>query len=78
MTAKIGNLHITSTPQGAADWIRQETGIKISRNLIRMRIKRGTLTARPEGDGYYRFKISDLIALAAEAGSESERRRNEK
>ena len=78
MTAKIGNLHITSTPQGAADWIRQETGIKISRNLIRMRIKRGTLAARPEGDGCYQFKISDLIALAAEAGSESERRRNEK
>lgn len=78
MDAKIGNLHITRTPQGAADWIRQETGIKISRNLIRMRIKRGTLAARPEGDGYYQFKISDLIALAAEAESESERRRNEK
>lgn len=78
MTAKIGSLHITSTPQGAADWIRQETGIKISRNLIRMRIKRGTLAARPEGDGYYQFKISDLIALAAEAESESKRRRNEK
>lgn len=66
MDAKIGGLHITRTPQGAADWIRQETGIKISRNLIRMRVKRGTLTARPEGDGYYRFKISDLIALANE------------
>ena len=69
MTAKIGNLHITSTPQGAADWIRRETGIKISRNLIHMRIKRGKLAAHPEGDGYYQFKISDLIALADEAQS---------
>lgn len=66
MNVKIGNLHITSTPQGAADWIRQETGIKISRNLIHMRIKRDTLKARPEGDGYYQFKISDLIQLANE------------
>lgn len=69
MNTKISSLHITRTPQGAADWIRQETGTKISRNMIHMRIKRGKLAAHPEGDGYYRFKISDLIALADEAQS---------
>lgn len=66
MLHALAGYYTTTTPQGAADWIRENTGVKISRNLIRMRVKRGTLAAHPEGDGYYRFPIAELLALAGE------------
>lgn len=68
MLCILAGWHVTKTPQGASEWIRENTGVTISRNLIRMRIKRGTLSVRPEGDGYYRFRVKDLLALADEVG----------
>ena len=57
-------MHLTTTPAGAAQWIKDQTGIDVKRNTILKRIKRGTMHAQPQGDGYYRFPISELIAIA--------------
>lgn len=57
-------MHLTTTPAGAAQWIKDQTGIDVKRNTILKRIKRGTMHAQPQGDGYYRFPINELIAIA--------------
>lgn len=64
MNTKIGRLHITTTPAGAAKWIKDQTGITVKRNTILKRIKRGTMNAQPQGDGYYSFPINELIDIA--------------
>lgn len=56
--------HITRTPKGAAQFIQDETGIKITGNAVSMWIKRGKITASPQGDGCYRFNIGQLLHLA--------------
>lgn len=57
-------MHLTTTPAGAAQWVKDQTGIDVKRNTILKRIKRGTMHAQPQGDGYYRFPINELIAIA--------------
>lgn len=57
-------MHLTATPAGAAQWVKDQTGIDVKRNTILKRIKRGTMHAQPQGDGYYRFPINELIAIA--------------
>ena len=57
-------MHLTTTPAGAAQWVKDQTGIDVKRNTILKRIKRGTMHAQPQGDGYYRFQINELIAIA--------------
>ena len=57
-------MHLTTTPAGAAQWIKDQTGIDVKRNTILKRIKRGTMHAHPQGDGYYRFPVNELIAIA--------------
>lgn len=66
MNSRIGNLHVTTTPTGASEWIKNEYGITVKRTTIAMRIKRGQLHATPLGDGYYEFPIRELAALADE------------
>lgn len=57
-------MHLTTTPAGAAQWVKDQTGIDVKRNTILKRIKRGTMNAQPQGDGYYSFPINELIAIA--------------
>ena len=62
--SQLMQMHLTTTPAGAAQWIKDQTGIDVKRNTILKRIKRGTMHAQPQGDGYYRFPINELIAIA--------------
>ena len=57
-------MHLTTTPAGAAQWVKDQTGVDVKRNTILKRIKRGTMHAQPQGDGYYSFPINELIAIA--------------
>lgn len=59
-------MHVTRTPTGAARWIAEETDVRVSRDVVRLRIKRGTLPAVPVGDGYYEFVLGDLLDIAEE------------
>lgn len=62
--SQLMQMHLTTTPAGAAQWVKDQTGIDVKRNTILKRIKRGTMHAQPQGDGYYRFPINELIAIA--------------
>lgn len=68
-------MHLTTTPAGAAQWIKDQTGVTITRKAILMRIRRGTLNARPLEDGYYEIPISQLMDMVEE---QNERKPNER
>ena len=53
--------HITRTPAQAAQWIRENTGITVPRNLVSQWIRRGRVDAVRLEDGYYRFGIGSLL-----------------
>lgn len=59
-------MHLTTTPAGAAQWIKDQTGITITRKAILMRIRRGTIHATPLEDGYYQIPIDDLLSMTEE------------
>ena len=59
-------MHLTTTPAGAAKWIKDQTGITITRKAILMRIRRGTIHATPLEDGYYQIPIDDLLSMTEE------------
>lgn len=59
-------MHLTTTPAGAAQWIKDQTGVTITRKAILMRIRRGTIHATPLEDGYYQIPINDLLPMAEE------------
>lgn len=59
-------MHLTTTPAGAAQWIKDQTGVTITRKAILMRIRRGTIHATPLEDGYYQIPIDDLLSMTEE------------
>lgn len=62
-------MHLTTTPAGAAQWIKDNTGATVKRNTILKRIKRGNIHAEPIGDGYYQIPVADLVGMAEKEAS---------
>lgn len=62
-------MHLTTTPAGAAQWIKDQTGVTITRKAILMRIRRGTIHATPLEDGYYQIPVADLVDMAEKEAS---------
>ncbi|KFI56572.1 hypothetical protein [Bifidobacterium callitrichos] len=56
--------YITRTPKGAAEFIRDQTGIRVDRNAVTTWIKRGRLQAERLEDGYWRIPVGSLLRLA--------------
>ena len=62
-------MHLTTTPAGAAQWVKENTGVTITRKAILMRIRRGTIHATPLEDGYYQIPVADLVDMAEKEAS---------
>lgn len=58
---------VTTTPDGAAQWVKDNTGLTITRKDVNNWRRRGKLHARPtEDDGYWEYPVSELTELAEE------------
>lgn len=67
--SQLMQMHLTTTPAGAAQWIKENTGVTITRKSILMRIRRGTIHATPLEDGYYQIPVADLVDMAEKEAS---------
>lgn len=58
--------HLTKTPAGLSEWLRENYGYQVNRNQIRNWIRRGKLpSTKPVDDnGYYEFSIREVLANA--------------
>ncbi|PLS30058.1 hypothetical protein Uis1B_2109 [Bifidobacterium margollesii] len=57
--------HLTRTPAGLSEWLREEYGYRISRKQVSNWVNRGKLpSTTPVGDGYYEFSIREVLAMA--------------
>ena len=63
---KLRHMHITTTPAGAAQWIRHNTGLPVTRKNIDNWQRRGKLTTQDAGDGYREYNCGQLIDLASQ------------
>ena len=61
----IDKYHLTRTPAGLSEWLRDNYGYEISRKQVRHWIERGKLpSTKPIGGGYYEFSIREVLANA--------------
>lgn len=64
MTARLEKIHVTTTPAGAAKWVKENFGITITRKDVNNWRIRGKLHATDAGDGYHEYNCSELVTLA--------------
>lgn len=58
-------IHLTKTPAGMSQWLRENYGYEVSRKVIIMWIRRGKLpSSKPVEDGYYEFSIREIVSMA--------------
>lgn len=58
-------IHLTKTPAGMSEWLRENYGYEVSRKVIIMWIRRGKLPrSKPVEDGYYEFSIREIVSMA--------------
>lgn len=58
-------IHLTKTPAGMSEWLRENYGYEVSRKVIIMWIRRGKLpSSKPVEDGYYEFSIREIVSMA--------------
>lgn len=58
-------IHLTKTPAGMNQWLKDNYGYEVSRKRISNRLNRGKLpSSRPVDDGYWEFNIREILALA--------------
>ena len=63
--AKAETIHLTKTPAGMSQWLRENYGYEVSRKVIIMWIRRGKLpSSKPVEDGYYEFSIREIVSMA--------------
>lgn len=61
----VDRYHLTRTPAGLAEWLKNEHGVKVSRKQVSNWINRGKLpSSKPVDDGYWEFNIREILALA--------------
>lgn len=65
--AALDRYHLTKTPAGLAQWLRENYGYEISRKRVSNWLNRGKLPSsrRVEGsDGYWEFNVREVLTLA--------------
>lgn len=63
--AKAESIHLTKTPAGMSQWLKDNYGYEVSRKVIIMWIRRGKLpSSKPVEDGYYEFSIREIVSMA--------------
>lgn len=67
MGQRVDKYHLTRTPAGLSQWLRDEYGYEINRKQISHWIERGKLPSTrpvPDNPGYYEFSIREVLAMA--------------
>ncbi len=63
--AEAESIHLTKTPAGMNQWLKDNYGYEVSRKRISNWLNRGKLpSSRPVDDGYWEFNIREILALA--------------
>lgn len=63
--AKAEAMHITKTPAGMSQWLRENYGYEVSRKTITDALRRGKLpSSKPVEGGYWEFSIREIVAFA--------------
>ena len=58
-------MHITKTPAGMSQWLRENYGYEVSRKTITDALRRGKLpSSKPVEGGYWEFSIREIVAFA--------------
>ena len=61
---RFDQVHITTTPAGAATWCTEQTGHRITRKDVDNWIRRKSIDATPDEDHCYQFPIGRLLELS--------------
>lgn len=62
---KAESIHLTKTPAGMSQWLKDNYGYEVSRKQISNWLNRGKLpSSKPVDDGYWEFNIREILALA--------------
>lgn len=62
---KADAIHLTKTPAGMSQWLKDNYGYEVSRKQISNWLNRGKLpSSKPVDDGYWEFNIREILALA--------------
>ena len=70
--AKAEAMHLTKTPVGMSQWLKDNYGYEVSRKRISNWLNRGKLpSSRPVDDGYWEFNIREILALAMDSSGRS-------
>lgn len=63
--AKAEAMHLTKTPAGMSEWLRENYGYEVSRKTITDALRRGKLpSSKPIENGYWEFNIREIVAFA--------------
>lgn len=63
--AKAEAMHLTKTPAGMSQWLRENYGYEVSRKTITDALRRGKLPgSKPVEGGYWEFSIREIVAFA--------------
>ena len=62
--AEAESIHLTKTPAGMSEWLRENYGYEVSRKTITDALRRGKLpSSKPVENGYWEFNIRDSTIL---------------
>lgn len=63
--AKAETIHLTKTPAGMSEWLRENYGYEVSRKTITDALRRGKLpSSKPVENGYWEFNIREIVSFA--------------
>lgn len=63
--AKAEAVHLTRTPAGMSQWLKDNYGYEVSRKAITDALRRGKLpSSKPVEGGYWEFNIREILAFA--------------
>lgn len=63
--AKAEAMHLTKTPVGMSQWLKDNYGYEVSRKTITDALRRGKLpSSKPVDGGYWEFNIREILAMA--------------
>lgn len=62
---KADAIHLTKTPAGMSQWLKENYGYEVSRKAITDALRRGKLpSSKPVEGGYWEFNIREIVAFA--------------
>ncbi|MBT1171730.1 hypothetical protein JS536_11485 [Bifidobacterium sp. SO4] len=67
---RVEGVHLTRTPAGLAEWLRENYGYRVSRKQVTDWLRRGKLpSSKPVEDGYWEFNVREVLTLAMGANN---------